>query len=571
MNALRKHGVVGGLGFAVAVLVLFAPLAASTGGGAHVAPTGPPVTRMLLGTNVVTFQESGLPLLTSWSVTLNGSNSTALAPLSNVFTEANGAYPYTIGTVPGYSASPASGTVTVSSTLVTVKITFKAGAPTTYPVTFAERGLATGTTWSVQMNGTTTSATAPGSVAFDLPNGTYGFVVGAVDGYRAAPGSGNVTVSGSSVATTVVFGAAIQHVVEIVMENEAAATVLSTAPYQSYLASTYAQATHFYGACHYSYPDYAAMTSGRYFACGNASIPVQDVTNIADLLERANLTWAAYFESMSSSCQLASAGSYVSYHNPFILYKDIRYNTSRCDTHDVNSAAFNSSVAQGTLPSFSYYVPNIYDDCYKSSMAFCDNWLKNFLSPILNSTSPAVQKLVASTVFLVVYDEGEETGAAFYAGYSAGGSYVNTWCKNTTGTALSACGGLVYAVAVSPWSAKLHYVGDASDYNLQSTVEWLFKLGNDGGWDGTSAFPAMTGLFTFSQNGQVNASSLPAPLPGATAPAWVFGSAAELPLLGVLVVGTLGLVLGVRRRWTRRAGARSTSSPNRDGPSRGAG
>ncbi|HZY92324.1 MAG TPA: alkaline phosphatase family protein [Thermoplasmata archaeon] len=285
------------------------------------------------------------------------------------------------------------------------------------------------------------------------------------------------------------------HVVEIVLENAATATVLSSAPYQAYLAATYAQATHFYAACHYSYPDYAAMTSGRYFACGNASIPIQGVTNLADLIDQGNLTWAAYFESMSSPCQLASAGSYVSYHNPFILYKDIRYNTSRCDGHVVNSAAFNSSVANDSLPSFSYYVPNIYDDCYKSSMAFCDNWLKNFLSPILNSTSPAVQKLVASTVFLIVYDEGEESGSAFDSGYSADHSHVNTWCKNTTGTALSACGGLTYAVAVSPWSAKLHYDTNASDYDLQSTVEWILKLGSDGGWDGSSAFPAMTGLF----------------------------------------------------------------------------
>lgn len=289
---------------------------------------------------------------------------------------------------------------------------------------------------------------------------------------------------------------AVSHVVEIVMENEASNTVLSSAPYESYLAATYAKATHFYAACHYSYPDYAAMTSGRYYACGNASIPIQGATNIADLLEKANLTWKAYFESMANPCQLASNGSYVSYHNPFILYKDIRYNSARCDAHVVNSASFNSSVANGTLPSFSYYVPNVADDCYHSNLSYCDRWLDNFLSPILNSTSPAVQKLVSSTVFLIVYDEGEESGSAFYSGYSAGPGYVNTWCKNVTTKALSACGGLTYAVAISHWSSKLHYDSNASDYNLLSTVEWLFKLGNDGGWDGTTAFPAMTGLFS---------------------------------------------------------------------------
>lgn len=286
------------------------------------------------------------------------------------------------------------------------------------------------------------------------------------------------------------------HVVVIVLENAASTTVLSSAPYQSYLAATYAQASDFYAACHYSYPDYAAMTSGRTFACGSASIPIEGVTNLADLVEQANLTWAGYFESMTSPCQVSSAGSYVAYHDPFILYKDVRYNASRCDAHVVNSAAFNASVANGTLPNFSYYVPNVYDDCYRSNMTFCDHWLKTFLSPILNSTNPAVQKLVASTVFLVVYDEGEETGSAFYAGYTAGASDENSWCKTVASkSALSACGGLTYMVAVSPWSAHLKMTADASDYNLQSTVEWILKLGSDGGWDGTSAFPAMTGMF----------------------------------------------------------------------------
>ena len=288
---------------------------------------------------------------------------------------------------------------------------------------------------------------------------------------------------------------AVQHVVEIVLENEAASTVLSSAPYQSYLAATYAQATHFYAACHSSYPNYLAMTSGRYFVCGGGSVPVENATNLADLLEAANLTWMGYFESMSSPCQVATRGSYDNFHNPFILYQDIRYNTSRCDAHIVNSAAFNSSVANGTLPAFSYYIPNKYDDCAKSNLTVCDNWLRNFLTPILNSTHPAVRKLAASTVFFIVYDEGEALNSTYYGGYFAGRGYVNPWCQNVTGTALSTCGGQTYAVAISPWSMHAHYTANASDYNLESTVEWLFKLGNDGGWDGTSAFPAMNGLF----------------------------------------------------------------------------
>ena len=319
-------------------------------------------------------------------------------------------------------------------------------------------------------------------------------------GLSPAPGSGSGPVgtgpNPSPAPRPGTTAPPVNHVVVIVLENEEQSAVdSSSAPYQSYLATTYAQATNFYGACHYSYPDYTAMTSGRYFACGTASIPVEGVTNLADLLEDANLSWMAYFESMSNPCQLSSEGSYLAYHNPFIAYQDIRSNTTRCDEHVVNSAAFNESVANGTLPAFSYYIPNAWDDCYRSNLSFCDKWLDNFLSPILNSTNPVVRLLVASTVFFITYDEGEESGSAFYAGYSTSSSQVNSWCENETQEPLSVCGGLVYAVAVSPWSINLQYTANASDYSLQSTVEWLLRLGSDGGWDGTAGFPPMTGLF----------------------------------------------------------------------------
>jgi hypothetical protein len=54
---------------------------------------------------------------------------------------------------------------------------------------------------------------------------------------------------------------------------------------------------------------------------------------------------------------------------------------------------------------------------------------------------------------------------------------------------------------VSPYSRGLSYSGNATQYNLESTVEWLFNVPSDGGFDGTAAFPAMTGLFNFSSNG----------------------------------------------------------------------
>ena len=70
-----------------------------------------------------TFNETGLPAGTAWYATLNG---TALRTTSSsvTFMVPNGTYSYTAGKVTGYTASPASGTVTVNGTAQYVNITY---------------------------------------------------------------------------------------------------------------------------------------------------------------------------------------------------------------------------------------------------------------------------------------------------------------------------------------------------------------------------------------------------------------------------------------------------------------
>ncbi len=71
----------------------------------------------------VTFSETGLPNGTTWSVALNGTTRSSTGPAIQ-FTEVNGNYSFTIGTVSGYSANPPSGSVTVSGGPVSRTIAF---------------------------------------------------------------------------------------------------------------------------------------------------------------------------------------------------------------------------------------------------------------------------------------------------------------------------------------------------------------------------------------------------------------------------------------------------------------
>ncbi|MGD0718801.1 MAG: hypothetical protein ABSA15_04405, partial [Thermoplasmata archaeon] len=69
--------------------------------------------------------------------------------------------------------------------------------PTTYPVSFHERGLPANTTWSVSLNASTVASTAP-SIAFDLPNGTYAFSIQQIGGYALSLSAGTVQVNGTA-------------------------------------------------------------------------------------------------------------------------------------------------------------------------------------------------------------------------------------------------------------------------------------------------------------------------------------------------------------------------------------
>ncbi|HYK92588.1 MAG TPA: hypothetical protein VEY07_00910, partial [Thermoplasmata archaeon] len=155
----------------------------------------------------VWFNETGLPVGTLWSVTLNGTPQSS-SGASIAFTETNGSFPFTVSAVSGYTANVTSGTVDVSGSPASRLIGFTAagGGGGTYPVTFNETGLPGGTTWQVTLSGGTLSSTTA-SILFTRANGTYPFTVGYVSSYGASPSSGSVSVTGQPVLQNIRFTA----------------------------------------------------------------------------------------------------------------------------------------------------------------------------------------------------------------------------------------------------------------------------------------------------------------------------------------------------------------------------
>lgn len=84
-------------------------------------------------------------------------------------------------------------------------VPFTVGVHDAYPVTFTEKGLPTGSAWSVTFGGATESSTGKTIVFVGVTNGTYAFSVATVAGFVASLPSGKVTVAGAAVGRTITF------------------------------------------------------------------------------------------------------------------------------------------------------------------------------------------------------------------------------------------------------------------------------------------------------------------------------------------------------------------------------
>lgn len=155
------------------------------------------------GTYAIVFTESGLPAGSNWSVNLSGTIEVSSSD-QIVFDEHNGTYPYLVGSVAGFLASPSSGSVPVEGTTNSITIHFKPVPTAMYSVIFSEQGLASGTPWTVTFNATVLHGASVTLVAL-AANGSYNFTVGAVSGYNSSVSTGTVLVNGTSSLESIVF------------------------------------------------------------------------------------------------------------------------------------------------------------------------------------------------------------------------------------------------------------------------------------------------------------------------------------------------------------------------------
>ncbi len=195
-----------------------------------------------------------------------------------------------------------------------------------------------------------------------------------------------------SAATTSPTTSTIKHVFVIWMENKGYTQVWNTSstPYITSLGKSYVRATNFYAITHPSLPNYLDFFGGSNHGittdCSPSSSCHISAKNLGDLLEAKGLSWKSYEESMPSPCYLTTSGNYAPKHNPAIYFDDIRTNSTRCRSKDVNYSVLATDLAHATTtPNFAFITPNLCDDMHSCSISTGDTWLKNHLPAIMNS------------------------------------------------------------------------------------------------------------------------------------------------------------------------------------------
>jgi len=200
---------------AAAVSALVVALSLTAVGGLTAAPVANAPAPASTPVYNATFTETGLPSGTNWSVHVayigcgcSGVHETVYSTSSSVVIPLpNGSYNYHIVRLAAFVVvGSARGTVTVGGAApAPVAVSFL--PVVTYPVSFSETGLPPGTSWTVHVTGNgigqirgledVSNTSSSATIGFALPNATYHYTVGPVNGsFFVGPSHGLFSVAG---------------------------------------------------------------------------------------------------------------------------------------------------------------------------------------------------------------------------------------------------------------------------------------------------------------------------------------------------------------------------------------
>lgn len=171
-------------------------------------------------------------------------------------------------------------------------------------------------------------------------------------------------------------------------------------PFFNQIAKKGALLSNFNAEIHPSQANYIALISGTTNGVvGDGSQDV-DAPNLVDLLEAKQKTWKVYAEKYPGNCFTGKvASTYVRKHNPFISFKNIQKNPTRC-ANIVDATQLDIDIAANNLADFLFYVPDLNNDGHDTDVAYADRWFSKDFGPRLQN--PLFNK---NLTMFVTFDE----------------------------------------------------------------------------------------------------------------------------------------------------------------------
>jgi len=250
-------------------------------------------------------------------------------------------------------------------------------------------------------------------------------------GLYSAPGSpGSETVTATSVEDTSKSGTATviaqlqtppsKHVVIVMEENQSYATVVGDTtnwPNLNNLISKGALATNYYANSHPSIGNYFMLTAGQLLTTDDSSITVWNVDNLARRMLASGASFKVYAEGITQGYLGGDTGLYVIRHNPFVMLSDVADNQQVASECIWPFTQFATDLSSGTLPEFSFIVPNVDDDAHSGTPLQADTWLQTSVVTPLSSSSAFASG--GDGILIVAFDEGVGTDTTNGGGHVA--------------------------------------------------------------------------------------------------------------------------------------------------------
>ena len=334
--------------------------------------------------------------------------------------------------------------------------------------------------WQGSPDGTTWTNLASGSgQTYTTTSGDVGHVIRVIVTATNSAGSGSAasartgTVQASSSTGGSICGTAssppqqYDHVIWIWMENRGydqivgapGSSVAQRSPFvNGTLVPRCGLATNYHNITHPSLPNYIAATSGSTQGLTSDKLQQYSVPSLFQQVAQSQRQWRSYQESMPQNCFGSDDGLYPADHNPVLDYTPL---ASSCPLWDVplgdtSTGALAKDLANGTLPAFSFVVPNSCDSSETCTIADGDAWLATWVPLIVGSPEYRAGK----TAVFVVWDEGNK------------GSNGEDCLANTSDTSCQ-----VALLALSPYTRPgTQSATFFSHYSLLRTTEELLGL-----------------------------------------------------------------------------------------------